>query len=1107
MKFLKGLLVCAALTSSAPWLSAQVTLNMPQSTLGAVIKSIQSQGTYEFFCDDNLAKIKTPAVKVNNQPIEEVLAKVLAGKDVSYTVNDKIVYLKKNNAEAKSVKQAQTGETKNVTGQIVDENGEPLIGATIQVPGTSIGATTDIDGNFTLKVPEGSNITISYIGYQAKTVKPGNAPVNVTLEEDNKVLEEVVVTALGIKRASKALSYNAQEIKSNEITTVKDANFINSLSGKVAGVTINTSSSGVGGAAKVVMRGTKAIDQSSNALYVIDGVPMFNLDGGGDDGSFGSKGATEAIADINPEDIESMTVLTGAAAAALYGSHAANGAIVITTKRGHEGRINITLSQNTEILSTFRTPQFQNRYGTGDYNSASGSTERSWGKLLNEANYRGYDPISDFLRTGVTTTESITLSTGSAKNQTYASASVINSKGMVPNNDYNRYNFTFRNTTKAVNDKLTIDVSGNYIRQTDRNMVNQGQYRNPLVTAYLFPRGDDWNDVMMYERYDTSRGICTQYWPQGLEAYAGQNPYWIAYRNLRENKKDRFMLNGSVSYQVLDWLSLAGRARIDSSANTYESKNYATTNTLFTGGSLNGSYGVGKTDDKQIYADFMANVSKNFSSDWSLNANAGVSLSDMRQDYLGIDGPIMDTGLPNVFNVLQLEETKTKREQSGYHDQTKSMFASVELGYRGTYYLTATGRGDWTSQLAGENSTQTVFWYPSIGASVVLSNALHLPREITYLKLRGSFASVGLPFPRFLANPTYSWDAVNKVWQSKRNYPMYELKPEKTDSWEVGLTAKLFDAKVNFDVAYYYAKTYNQTFDPGLSVSSGYSTLYVQTGAVRNSGVELSLGYNNKWGNFGWNSTFVFSHNDNKILELLDNYKHPETGEIITKERLDVGGLGQARFVLKTGGSLGDLYSTQDLVRDANGNILVNNDGSVMIQNTEDIKLGSVFAKANLSWRNDFTWRDLNFGFMVNARLGGVVYSATQAALDLYGVSDATAVARDNGGVLINGNDVVDANKWYSVVAANSGLPQYYTYSATNVRLQEAHIGYTVRREKLLRFADLTVSLVGRNLWMIYCKAPFDPEAVATTGNYYQGIDNFMTPSARSFGFNVKLNF
>ena len=253
MKFLKGLLVCAALTSSAPWLSAQVTLNMPQSTLGAVIKSIQNQGTYEFFCDDNLAKIKTPAVKVNNQPIEEVLAKVLAGKDVSYTVNDKIVYLKKNNAEAKSVKQAQTGETKNVTGQIVDENGEPLIGATIQVPGTSIGATTDIDGNFTLKVPEGSNITISYIGYQAKTVKPGNAPVNVTLEEDNKVLEEVVVTALGIKRASKALSYNAQEIKSSEITTVKDANFINSLSGKVAGVTINTSSAVVGGAATVVM--------------------------------------------------------------------------------------------------------------------------------------------------------------------------------------------------------------------------------------------------------------------------------------------------------------------------------------------------------------------------------------------------------------------------------------------------------------------------------------------------------------------------------------------------------------------------------------------------------------------------------------------------------------------------------------------------------------------------------------------------------------------------------------------------------------------------------------------------------------------------------------
>ena len=1107
MKFLKGLMVCIALTCSAPWLEAQVTLDMPQSTLGAVIKNIQSQGTYEFFCDDNLAKIKTPAVKVTNKTIEEVLAKVLAGKDVTYTVDDKIVYLKYKSADANGGKQARSGATKSVAGQILDANGEPLIGATIMVPGTSIGATTDFDGNFTLKVPKGSKLTISYIGYETKTVKVGNEPINVTLKEDNQMLDEVVVTALGIKRATKALSYNAQEVKSSDITTVKDANFINSLTGKVAGVTINTSSSGVGGAAKVVMRGTKAIDQSSNALYVIDGVPMFNLDEGGETGSFGSKGATEAIADINPDDIESMTVLTGAAAAALYGSHAANGAIVITTKRGQEGKFNLTFSQNTEILSAFRTPKFQNRYGTGDYNSASGSTERSWGKLLNEANYMGYDPISDFLRTGVTTTESLTLSTGTAKNQTYASASVINSKGLVPNNDYNRYNFTFRNTTKALNDKLTIDVSGNYIRQTDCNMVNQGQYRNPLVTAYLFPRGDDWEDVKMYERYDTSRGISTQYWPQGLEAFAGQNPYWIAYRNVRENKKDRFMLSGNVSYQLFDWLSLSGRARIDHSSNTYESKNYATTNKLFTGGSDNGSYGLGKTNDKQMYFDFLANVSKTFSEQWSLNANVGASLSDQRQDYVGIDGPIIADGLPNVFNVLQLEDTKTKREQSGYHDQTKSLFGSVELGYKGTYYLTATGRGDWTSQLAGENSTQTVFWYPSVGASVVLSNALKLPRQISFLKLRGSFASVGLPFPRFIANPTYSWDANNKVWQAKRNYPMYELKPEKTDSWEVGLTAKFFDAKVNFDVAYYYAKTYNQTFDPKISVSSGYSTLYVQTGAVRNSGIELSLGYNNKWRNFGWSSTMVLSHNDNKILELLDNYVHPETGQIITKERLDVGGLGQARFVLKTGGSLGDLYSTQDLVRDENGRILVNNDGSVMLQNTEDIKLGSVFAKANLSWRNDFTWKDLSFGFMINARFGGIAYSATQAALDQYGVSEATALARDNGGVLINGNDVVDANKWYSVVAANSGLPQYYTYSATNVRLQEAHISYTLRRDKFLRFADLTFSLVGRNLWMIYCKAPFDPEAVAATGNYYQGIDNFMTPSARSFGFNVKLNF
>ena len=366
---------------------------------------------------------------------------------------------------------------------------------------------------------------------------------------------------------------------------------------------------------------------------------------------------------------------------------------------------------------------------------------------------------------------------------------------------------------------------------------------------------------------------------------------------------------------------------------------------------------------------------------------------------------------------------------------------------------------------------------------------------------------MGLPFARFLANPTYEWDNANKVWVDKSNYPMYDLKPERTDSWEVGLTMR-FLRHFNLDVSYYNTKTYNQTFDPQISVSSKYSTLYVQTGSVRNRGVELALGYSNEWGKFAWSSNFTLSSNQNRILELVDNYRHPETGQLITKDRLNIGGLGQARFILKKGGSLGDLYSIADLKRDSDGNIYTAADGSIEVEyNVDDIKLGSVFPKANMAWRNDFKWGNFNFGFMLSARLGGVVFSRTQAAMDYYGVSESSAEARDRGYVEINGGDRISPFVWYDTVAKGDGVPQYYTYSATNFRLQEASIGYTIPKKKLGDVCEITLSLVGRNLWMIYCQAPFDPESVATTGNYYQGIDYFMMPSLRNIGFNLRLKF
>ena len=1023
----------------------------------------------------------------------------MKNKDISYKIEENIIYLsEKENSDSL---QQQSGKERTITGQVVDAKGEPLIGVSILVKGTTDGAITDLDGNYKIVTKSNNPVIVySYIGYKTQEIPlKGQTAINITMMDDTQVIDEVVVTALGIKRSEKALSYNVTQVDAESALAVKDANFINSLNGKVAGLNINSSSSGIGGASKVVMRGSRGIEQSSNALYVIDGIPMYNLSASGGSEEMQSQGSTEAIADINPDDIESMSVLSGAAAAALYGSNASNGAIVITTKKGKVGRVALTVSSNTEMLSPFVMPQFQNRYGTS-------GTDASWGKRLNEANYRGYDPASDYFQTGLIGTESVTLSTGTEHNQTYLSAAAVNSRGIIPNNKYDRYNFTFRNTTLFLEDKMKLDVGAQYIMQKDRNMVNQGIYANPLSSAYLFPRGNDWEDYKMYERYDLERNMYTQYWPQGGGSFRLQNPYWINYRNLRENDKDRYMLSAALSYDILSWLNVAGRVRLDNSYNTYTQKYYASTIATIAEGE-NGFYGVTNTRDKQTYADLLLNINKTFGEDWSLTANIGASYSDNRSEALAVSGPIAANGLPNFFTVAQLDKETGKREETGYREQTQSIFASAEVGYRSTYYLTLTGRNDWPSQLAGPNSKQSSFFYPSVGGSVVLSELFKLPESISYLKLRASWASVGLPFGRFLAYPTFSWNTSTGAYSSQSAYPLYDLKPERTDSWEVGLTAR-FLKHFNFDVSFYNTKTYNQTMDAKLSPTGGYSTFYAQTGNVRNRGVELSLGYKNTWNKFSWSSNYTFSANKNKILSLIDGYINPVTGEEITKDRMDVGGLSKARFILKVGGSLGDLYSQSDLLRDSNNKIYVNADGNVAVNDkADDIYLGSVFPKANMAWRNDFQYGNWGLGFLLTARLGGVVYSATQAVLDSYGVSEATAAARDNGGVVINGNDMIDAQKWYTVVGADSGIPQYYTYSATNLRLQEASVSYTIPRKKLKNIMDITLSLAGRNLWMIYCKAPFDPESVATTGNYYQGIDYFMMPSLRSVGFNLKLKF
>lgn len=1103
-----------------------LTFKFTNAPISEVFKQIKNETNLSvIYNTEDIDPDQKINLAVENMPMEDVLETILhaSGRDLAYVIKDKHIVITRaqRGTQVPSPQQERT-----VSGTIVDENNDPLIGVSVQIVaanGSITGGTvTDMDGNYSVVLENNATLIFSYIGYESQTIRPsGQSVVNVIMKEDTQVLDEVVVTALGIKRSQKALSYNVQQVNTGDITSNKDVNFINSLSGKVAGVNINASSSGVGGISKVVMRGTKSIMQTSNALYVIDGVPVFSgrsSSGGGTE--FDSRGATEPIADINPEDIESLSVLTGAAAAALYGSEAANGAIVITTKKGREGRLSLTVSSNTEISNPFVMPRFQNRYGTGTGGVLSSSGALSWGSPLVDANNYGYDPQQDYFQTGIIGTQTVSMSTGTEKNQTYASVSAVNSTGIIPNNAYNRYNFTARNTTSFLDDKMTLDIGANYIVQNDRNMTNQGIYNNPLVGAYLFPRGNDWEDIRMYERYDVARKINTQYWPLGDQSMTMQNPYWVNYRNLRENKKGRYMLNAGLSYQILDWLNISGRVRLDNSDNDYTEKFHASTNTQLTEMSTRGLYGITQTKDKQLYADFLVNINRYFGDDWSLHANLGTSFSDVRSDMMTVRGPIADggasfegelVGLTNFFAIQNLSASKTQRLQEGWREQTQAVFGSAELGYKNTYYLTVTGRNDWPSQLAGPNSESKSFFYPSLGGSVIVSELLPELNHnyLSYIKLRGSWASVGSPFGRYLANPRYEWNASSGQWSIMTQYPLYNLKPERTNSFEVGLTLR-FLKHFNLDATYYNAKTMNQTFNPQLPVS-GWSAMYIQTGAVRNSGVELSLGYDNTWKGFTWDTGVTFSTNKNRILTLADNALNPVTGERFSLSTLNMGGLGETRFLLKEGGSMGDLYSGIDLKRDENGHIYIDPEGQISTQTIQDtdnyIKLGSVLPNANLAWRNNFSWKNFTAGFLVSARLGGVVFSRTQAILDYYGVSEASADARDLGYVSVNGNDRLDPQTWYAVIGSGTSVPQYYTYSATNVRLQEVSLGYTFPRKMVKDVCDIRLSLIGRNLWMIYNKAPFDPESVASTDNFYQGVDYFMMPALRNVGFSLSFNF
>jgi TonB-linked SusC/RagA family outer membrane protein len=991
-------------------------------------------------------------------------------------------------------------QERTITGKVSDaSDGSPLPGVNIAVVGTSQGTITDMDGNYSIKVSSNNvSLSFSFLGYETKTVQVGDQTViNVALNTSDVALDDVVITALGIKREKKALTYSAEDVKGDELTKVKDANPMNSLSGKVAGLTINRSAAGTGGSVKVLLRGNSSTT-NNQPLYVIDGMPMLNyspnqqndiwgsVDGQGDGG--------DGISMINPDDIESITVLKGASASVLYGSQGANGVILITTKSGKAGKTRIDFSSNFTIDKVAYLPDFQFEYGSDP------GALYSWGDKKSSPDF-----INDFYQTGQTFINAITLTGGNERATTYLSYANTKTIGIIPENDLVKHNLNLRHTTKYFNDKLKVDANIILTSQTINNKPTAGLYFNPLTGLYLFPRGEDFQYYKdNFELFDPARNIMAQQWP--VDKDYEQNPYWGIYRNPSEDNNLRAIASITLAWTITDWLSIQARGNVNKAYNSFDKKVYATTQGTLSHST--GRYILSKTEDTQLYGDLIATINKNFSEDLSFSANIGTSITD----YTLGDKTYHDSGIAggltftNEFFLQNFvaSPSMTMYQSMAQRKQVQSVFASASLGFKNMLYLDLSGRNDWSSTLAFTDNNS--YFYPSVGLTAILTEMLSLPDLINFGKVRVSYAQVGNDVPSFETN-ILATSSTNGSLVAPNRTVLTTLEPEQQKSWEIGTDWKFFNNKLGFDFSWYKTNTTNQYFLISAPPSSGYEYYSVNAGNIENKGVEFSL-YATvmQSGNFSWNTALNFARNKNTVISL-----HEDLGG---EYPLTPTSVNNYTFYIAEGEPFGQIRG-KVIKRDEQGRIVVDANGNPIANSNVLEPVGNPNPDFTMGWNNTFSYKNLTLYFLIDGRFGGEVMSITEAMLDEHGVSKRSADARNNGGVDIDavyedGTPVtgkLDAEAYYTAVGGRDGFTGEYVYDATNIRLRELSLGYKFKLSNTNVFKSLNLSFIARNLFFIYKEAPYDPDISLSTGNGLQGVDVFAIPTTRSFGFNLKVSF
>lgn len=1025
---------------------------------------------------------------------------------------------------------------RSVGGKVYNTAGKPVAGASIWVRDSQRGAQSQEDGSFNISARPGDVLVVRSIGYNSREISiDKQEEIVVTLNEAIKGLNEFVVTALGLSKRTKELTYATQQIGDEDITRVKDGNVINSLSGKIAGMMVNRSSAGLGGSARVILRGNKST-RENQPMYIIDGVPMANYtpaqprdiwgQASGIIGSGGRDGG-DGISNINPDDIETISILKGASAAALYGSQAANGVIVITTKRGRPGKGRLEFSSDFVFESPLLMPKLQYRYGqtTVPFRDANGKPQPgspdSWGRAV-----KASDHVSSFFQTGITAINSLSFSAGTDKAQTYFSYSNTNSKGVLPTNRFLRHTFNFRETLKLFDDRLTVDINATLLAQSTNNRLSSGLYYSPLTGLYNFPRGLDFNLYKReYEYFDQARNMPLQNWwnIRNSVGWTGdddqQNPYWVLNRDIHTDSRYRGLGSMSLRYKVNDWLSVQARGSFDKSFDEYELKAYAGTQQVLA--PANGRYTLEKETNTQIYGDIMVNMTHKLGANYSLSTAIGSSILDVRAHdrTLVSTNPFVKDGLSyaNKFSVADILSTALDAQRSIEQKQLQAIFSNIQLGYKNALFLDLTGRNDWSSTFAYTPIRNKGYFYYSAGVAGIISDLVKLPAVVNFAKLRLSYARVGNDIAPYASKPArfmlQTVAGVTRVSFNTHNpYPGMYLKPEDNHSLEAGVEIRMFNNRLNFDLTIYKNNNYQQYMEVPAPPGSGYLTYYLNLGNIQNKGIEATLSVAPvRTKKFNWTSDINFTTNQNKVLKLsnagipganADNYF------ILTDFAVNMYG----SFV-KEGGSWGDIYANKELQRNSNGKYVIGADGNLKT-NTVFKKVGNPNPRFTLGWSNTFSYRNLTLNMLVDGRFGGQVMSVTQAVLDKYGTSEASAAARDNGGMILNAEDEhqqpflgkYDARKYYATVGGRAGIGELYMYDATNIRLRELSLSYRLPiNNKWIQYMQLGVT--GKNLCFFKLEAPFDPEVSMSSGNGLQGIDVFGVPATRSYGISLRAGF